>query len=90
MKTTKVTRNFQITIPPEAREALHLRMGSLVEFVIEGNVVSLRPKMLVDEEQSWFWTPEWQEGERDVNEAVKKGETRAFKSVAEMRHHFEK
>ena len=90
MRTTKVTRNFQITIPPEARDALHLRMGSLVEFIIEGNVVTLRPKMLVDEEQSWFWTSEWQKGEQEVNEAIKKGETRTFKNVRDMRRHFEK
>lgn len=90
MRTTKVTRNFQVTIPPEARKALHLQMGSIVEFVIEGNLVTLRPKMLVDEDQAWFWTPEWQAGEREVTEAVKKGETRTFKNVADMRRHFEK
>ena len=90
MKTTKVTRNFQITIPPEARNALHLHMGSLVEFIVEGNVVTLRPKMLVDEEQSWFWTSEWQKGEQEVNEAIKKGETRTVKTVGDMRRHFEK
>jgi len=65
-------------------------MGSLVEFIIEGNVVTLRPKMLVDEEQSWFWTSEWQKGEQEVNEAVKKGETRTLKNVGDMRRHFEK
>ena len=87
---TKVTRNFQVTIPPDARAALHLRMGSMVEFVVEGNTVVLRPKILVDEDQAWFWTPEWQKGEKEVNQAVKKGQTRTFKSVADMRRHFEK
>ena len=90
MKATKVTRNFQITIPPEARKALRLQMGSLIEFVVEDNVVTLRPKVLVDEDQAWFWTQEWQAGEREVSEAVRKGQTRTFKSVASMRRHFEK
>ena len=90
MSTTKVTRNFQITIPPKAREVLHLQMGSLVEFVVEGNTIVLRHKMLVDEDQAWFWTSEWQAGEKAVNAAVKKGHTRSFKNVAAMRRHFEK
>ena len=90
MAVTKITRNFQVTIPPEARKALHLRLGSLVEFTVEDNVVTLRPKILIDEDQAWFWTPEWQAGEREANEAVKKGHTRAFKTVSEMRRHFEK
>jgi antitoxin PrlF len=90
MKATKVTRNFQVTIPPEARKALHLRMGSLVEFIVEDNLVTLRPKVLIDEDQAWFWSTEWQAGEREVNASVKKGETRTFKNVARLRRHFEK
>ena len=87
---TKITRNFQVTIPPDAREALHVRMGSMVKFVVEGNTVMLRPKVLVDQNQAWFWTSEWQKGEKEVNRAIKKGKTRTFKSVADMRRCFEK
>jgi len=43
----------------------------------------------VDEDQSWFWTPEWQKGEKEVNRSVQKGQTRTFKNVSAMRKHFE-
>ncbi len=28
----------------------------------------------VGDEQAWFWTPEWQEGEREVSEQIRDGQ----------------
>ena len=90
MSVSKVTRNFQVTIPASVREALHIRVGALVDFVIQNGKVILMPKTLVDEDQSWFWTKEWQQGEREVELSKKKGESLSFKSVHDMKKHFEK
>jgi hypothetical protein len=35
-------------------------------------------------DQAWFWTREWQEGEREVDEAVAAGQTTFFGSVEEF------
>src|SRR5438045_6764545 len=32
------------------------------------------------ESQAWFWTPEWQEGEREADEDLAAGRTTKFKS----------
>lgn len=90
MSVSKVTRNFQITIPAPVRQTLHIGVGSWVDFVVEKDRVILKPKTLIDEEQAWFWTKEWQEGEKGIEEAKKKGKSIAFKNVEEMRRHFEK
>ena len=90
MSVSKVTRNFQITIPAGVREALHIRVGALVDFVVQNGQVVLKPKTLIDEDQAWFWSREWQEGERAVEESKKTGRVLSFKSVHEMRKHFEK
>jgi len=87
---SKVTRNFQITVPAAIREALHVKVGSFIDFVVEKGRVILKPKTFIDEDQAWFWTKEWQEGEREVDEAKKKGQVLSFKNVDEMRKHFEK
>ena len=34
-----------------------------------------------DPEQRWFWTPEWQAGEREVDEHYERGETEHFDNV---------
>ena len=90
MATTKVTRNFQVTIPAEIRKALSIRIGTLVDFVVEKGALVMRPKKLVDEDQAWFWTKEWQKSEKEVEKAVRTGQVLKFDNVEQMRKHFEK
>jgi AbrB family looped-hinge helix DNA binding protein len=49
----KVKEKFQITLPAELREALHLAVGDLLEATIQDNVIVLKPKVLVDRAQAW-------------------------------------
>lgn len=90
MAIAKVTRNFQVTIPLDVRKTLHIKIGTLMDFMVKKGTILIRPKTLVDNSQSWFWTKEWQEGEKEVDEAIREGKTTSFKSVDEMRRHFEK
>lgn len=90
MSLTKVTRNFQVTIPSDIRRAFHIGIGTIIDFSVEKGNLVVRPKTLVDEEQAWFWTEEWQKGEQEVTEAKKKGQIKTFNSVQKMRECFEK
>jgi hypothetical protein len=48
----------------------------------------LVPKKLVDADQAWFWSKEWQQGERDVEEDVQAGRISGpFKTVDELKKH---
>src|SRR5919201_55830 len=49
----KVKEKFQITLPAQLREALHLAVGDLLEATIQDNVIVLKPKAVVDREQAW-------------------------------------
>ena len=49
----KVKEKFQITLPAELREVLHLAVGDLLEATIEENVIVLKPKIVVDRAQAW-------------------------------------
>jgi AbrB family looped-hinge helix DNA binding protein len=49
----KVKEKFQITLPAELREVLHLAVGDLLEATIEDNVIVLKPKVVVDREHAW-------------------------------------
>ena len=53
MPLVKVKEKFQITLPAELREALHLAVGDLLEATIQDNVIVLKPKIVVDREQAW-------------------------------------
>src|SRR6266446_9492578 len=49
----KVKEKFQVTIPTELREALHLTVGDLLEATIENETIVLKPKAVVDRKAAW-------------------------------------
>ena len=73
MSITKVTRNFQVTIPADVREKIHLKVGTVVDFVVRKGKIFLMPKKLVNEDEAYFWAKEWQEGEKEADEDIKTG-----------------
>jgi AbrB family looped-hinge helix DNA binding protein len=49
----KVKGKFQVTIPTELREALHLTVGDILEATIENETIVLKPKAVVDRRAAW-------------------------------------
>ncbi|HHT09918.1 MAG TPA: AbrB/MazE/SpoVT family DNA-binding domain-containing protein, partial [Candidatus Atribacteria bacterium] len=45
--------------------------------------IILTPKKLVNANQAYFWTEEWQKGERKADEDIKIGRVKRFKSTAD-------
>lgn len=86
----KLTRGGQVTIPKEIRRKANIEPGDFVEVGLskEGHIV-LIPKKLVDTSQAYFWTEEWQKGERKADEDIKAGRVKRFKSMAEAVKHLE-
>lgn len=69
----------QVTIPRDVREAARISEGDPVRFEIVADGILLRPQKMVDATQAWFWTPEWQEGERRASDDIRAGRTEVFK-----------
>ena len=89
MALSKITRNFQISIPKGVREALGLREGDYLEVEERDGEIVMVPQRLVDADQAWFWTPEWQAGERRVEEDLRRGRVSGpLKNIEEMKKHF--
>lgn len=89
MPLVRVTRNFQVSIPKQIREALRLEEGDLIEVEARDGEIVMVPKKLIDADQAWFWTREWQEGEREVDEDLRAGRVLGpFRSIEEMKKHF--
>jgi antitoxin MazE len=88
--TTKMTRNFQVTVPKAAREQLGLGQGDIFAVEVRGNDLVLKRQHLVDADQAWFYTEEWQAGEREVDEAIARGEVIGpFKTADDLMDHVE-
>jgi len=74
----------QITIPSEIRKAAHLEEGDVVEMEVTEDGILLRPVKDRDPDQWWFWTPEWQAGERRASADIKAGRTVRYESDEEF------
>jgi len=44
-------------------------------------IPDLTPPKVIPKDQAWFWSDEWQAGERKVNEELKRGEYATFDNV---------
>jgi len=77
----KVQRNYQVTLPASVRKKIHLKVGDLVRVEATEEGILLRPVETVDRAQAWFWSKQWQEEERKVEEDIRKGRVKASKSV---------
>lgn len=80
MAGTRVRAKGQVTIPREIRERAHLEEGDPVEVEMVPEGILLRPLKVIDATQAWFWTPEWQKGEREASADITKGRVEVFES----------
>ena len=73
MPTIKITSNGAITLPAKFRKALDLKVGDFVNAEIEKGRIVIKPAKVIDAEDSWFYTREWQEGEAEVDREIENG-----------------
>ncbi len=74
MPAVKIGPKHQITIPREVYDSLHLEVGDFLDTSVKDNVIVLIPQKLIAKDQEWFWTKEWQQMEREADEAIAKGQ----------------
>jgi hypothetical protein len=75
----------QITVPASTVDKLTALGRALIELAQEIQLYSdvkrrIKPQQ-VPKDQEWFWTEEWQRGEREVDEALAHGEYKSFDSL---------
>ena len=75
MPAVKIGPKHQITIPREVFDSMHLEVGDFLDTLMKDNAIVFVPKKLVPKDQAWFWSKEWQEREKEADEAIAKGET---------------
>jgi len=84
MARTTLRAKGQLTLPEEIRAAAHLEEGDLLDAEITPDGVLLRPQKLIDATQAWFWTAEWQAGEREAEADLVAGRVESVASGDEF------
>ena len=80
----KVQKNKNITLPMWLINRFHVGAGDFVRLEETKDGVLMKPAKLVDPSQAYFWTKEWQAGEREAEEDIRRGRVKRFKSVKEL------
>jgi bifunctional DNA-binding transcriptional regulator/antitoxin component of YhaV-PrlF toxin-antitoxin module len=74
----------QLTIPKGFVERLKLRIGDKLEIEeMEGKLV-ITPVVVVPKDQAWFYSPEWQKKEQEVDKQKKEGKVHKASNKKEL------
>ena len=57
----------QVTIPRGLVKKLNLKVGDKLEIEEKNGRLIITPVVVVPKDQAWFYRPEWQEEEREVD-----------------------
>lgn len=81
-----VRNKGQVTIPVEVRQAAQIEEGTVVEFTVTNAGVLMQPKVqvLVDPDDAWFYSSEWQQVHRQAVAELERGEGTFHKSTEEF------
>ncbi|MGN7157756.1 AbrB/MazE/SpoVT family DNA-binding domain-containing protein [Dietzia cercidiphylli] len=80
-----------IALPADIRRRLHLdQPGAQLEMTARSDgVIELRAALPVPAEQRWFWTEQWQEREREVDDHVTAGRVTVHESTEDFLGHLD-
>jgi bifunctional DNA-binding transcriptional regulator/antitoxin component of YhaV-PrlF toxin-antitoxin module len=80
-----------IALPAEVRRRLHLdEPGAQVEVTErDDGVLELRAALPVQADQAWFWTERWQQREREVDEALERGQITVHETTDDFVDHLD-
>lgn len=80
-----IRKRGQITLPKSFIEKFDLHEGDSLELEIndDGNITVV-PMVQIPANQKWFWSKEWQQGERQAEEDIRRGDVKRFDNVHDL------
>lgn len=80
----KLRGRSQITLPAEIVKKLNIKTGDNLEVTLDGDRIIVTPVLVIERSQAWFWSKEWQDREREVEEDIKAGKLGHAKDVDDL------
>ena len=81
---TQLRRRSQVTLPSEVVKKMKLQEGDNLDIAIEDDRIVIKPVLVINRSQSWFWSKRWQEMEKGADEDIKRGKVHRAKNVEEL------
>jgi len=83
-KMTKIRDNSQITIPKNIMDKLDLKRGDTISIELRDDEIVLKPVVIIDKSQTWFWSKKWQKEESEAEEDIKTGRIKTFNNTDDL------
>jgi len=74
----------QVTIPNEVVKKLRLAVGDKLDVVVKDGKIIITPVVVIPKDQMWFFSKEWQDGEKDVDRQVREGKTTKASTMEDL------
>lgn len=74
----------QVTIPKKIVDKLKLKVGDKIDIEEKDGKLILTPVTIIPRDQAWFYTPEWQKGEIEVDGQLKEGKVHVAESLEKL------
>jgi antitoxin MazE len=81
---TTLRGRSQITLPNDIVKKLNLNTGDSLDISLEDDRIIVKPVLVIDRSQAWFWSKEWQEKEAEVEKEFEEGKISHAKDVSEL------
>jgi len=76
--------NSQITIPKSIVEKLKLKAGDNFTIEVENDEIKLKPVIIIDRTQAWYWSKEWQDKIKEADIELKQGKAKHTNDVDDL------
>jgi antitoxin MazE len=79
-----IRERSQITIPNEIIQSLNLKSGDMVDISVNNDQIILKPIIMIDKAQAWFWSREWQDAEKEAQKEIKAGKVHSAENLDDL------
>ncbi len=79
-----LARDGQLKLSPNLLRMLGLENGEYLHVQIVGHSLILTPQKIIDQDQAYFWSEEWQAAERAAQADIDAGRVAAFSNVDDL------
>ncbi len=84
MDLIKVKRHYQLTLPADLRKKFRIAEGDYMRVEDKGEGILIKPVKVIDPDQEYFFTQDWQAGETEADKDISAGRVSGpFNSVEE-------
>lgn len=81
---TQLRNRSQVTLPSDIVKKMKLKEGDKLDIIQEDDTIIIKPVLVIDRSQAWFWSEQWQEKEAEADADIKKGKALEAANVKDL------